>query len=637
MKITFKAEQRSITQRTQRVRPGYLVRLLGWAAFAGATTFCEFAANAQTPAQEEALDFLSLGSQGLDYYQGSYSLGWRFTAKHDIKVTQLGFYDDKQNGLTESHKVGIYDVATKQLLVSGTVDPSDPLTGFFRYHAVTPVTLPGGRDYYAMAVNGHETYAIYPSPLVVNSAISFVDSVTNFTTSQATDLMYPDTEAKGNGDFGPGFMIENANPESAAVDMPSLTGTDVNQAPFSMGYLFRPTKDVKVSSLGYYDDNGDGFKESHNVAIFDALTKQIVVNTLVTSNDPLRGYFRYHPVTAPPLQAGHDYFVMGGNTYDNYRRDVTTLSVDPAINLVGSAFNPNPPSLGVDFPSESHPNDPPFFGPTFEIGGPSQPLNISTRGNVKSGNSVMIGGFIVTGSAPKKVLIRGIGPSLPVSGALSDPTLELFDSDNVSLAVNDNWKSSQQQEIQDTGIPPTSELESAIVQTLNPGKYTAVLKGNGNSGGTGLVEVYDISSGSNSKLANISTRGAVGSGAALHDAHAEVVAADTADGPLIGGFIVGSASKYLIRAIGPSLAGSGVADALQDPTLELHDGNGAVLATNDNWQDTQASEIQATGIPPNDPREAAIVASLQGGPYTAVVKGNNGGSGVALVEVYDIQ
>lgn len=98
MKITFKAEQRSITQRTQRVRPGYLVRLLGWAAFAGATTFCEFAANAQTPAQEEALDFLSLGSQGLDYYQGSYSLGWRFTAKHDIKVTQLGFYDDKEEG-----------------------------------------------------------------------------------------------------------------------------------------------------------------------------------------------------------------------------------------------------------------------------------------------------------------------------------------------------------------------------------------------------------------------------------------------------------------------------------------------------------------------------------------------------------
>lgn len=249
----------------------------------------------------------------------------------------------------------------------------------------------------------------------------------------------------------------------------------------------------------------------------------------------------------------------------------------------------------------------------------------------------MIGGFIVTGSEPKRMIIRGIGPSLPIQGNLGDPTVELFDSKNASLAYNDNWTSLQQQEIEATGLAPNSNLEAAIVRTLNPGSYTTVLKGNSNSSGVGLVEVYDLSSGSASKLANISTRGAVGSATPQQKESASSIAAETVDAPLIGGFIVGSASKYVIRALGPSLVSNGVADAISDPTLELHDGNGLLLATNDNWQDTQATEIRATNVPPPDPRESAIVSSLQSGPYTAVVRDKNNAVGVALVEVYNIE
>jgi hypothetical protein len=304
-------------------------------------------ARAQATAQAPALDFLSLG-QGFNYTQGSYSLGWHFTAKREVKVTELGFYDDNMDGLTESHLVGIYDLATKQLLVSTTVSPGDPLTGFFRYHAITATTLPGGRDYFVVAVTGTEHYAVGVSELVVDAAIDFVGVAVNYSSSSTTELLYPDTDqADFHGDFGPSFKIANANPQSATVDMPKLTGSDINQGSFSMGYLFRPRQDVKVSTLGYYDDKRDGFKQSHQVVIFDAVEKQAIVNTQVSSNDPLRGFFRYHPVPPVTLIAGHDYFVMGDNSSDNYRRDVTSLSVSSLITLRGSAFNNQPPTLGT--------------------------------------------------------------------------------------------------------------------------------------------------------------------------------------------------------------------------------------------------------------------------------------------------
>jgi hypothetical protein len=257
-----------------------------------------------------------------------------------------------------------------------------------------------------------------------------------------------------------------------------------------------------------------------------------------------------------------------------------------------------------------------------------QLVNIATRLRVRTGDNVLIGGFIIAGTDPKKVILRGVGPSLSgsVPGFLADPTLELHDASG-TLATNDNWKtrpdgSSQQAEIEATTIPPTDDLESAIVRTLpaNNAGYTAVLQGKDSTTGIGVVQAYDLDLAANSTLANISTRGLV----------------ETGDEVLIGGFIArNGVTKVIARAIGPSL--TGVTNPLQDPTLELFDASGTALALNDDWKTTQRAEIEATTIPPNDDRESAIVASLPPGNYTAVVRGKNNTIGIAVVEVYNIQ
>src|SRR5713101_53379 len=191
------------------------------------------------------------------------------------------------------------------------------------------------------------------------------------------------------------------------------------------------------------------------------------------------------------------------------------------------------------------------------------------------------------------------------------------------IATNDNWRDTQESEIEATGLAPTDNRESAIVMTLDSdSNYTAILRGTNDTTGVGLVEVYDLDQAANSKLANISTRGFV----------------DTGDNVMIGGFISGNGvAKVIVRAIGPSLTSFGVPGALQDPTLELHDINGAIIATNDNWRDTQESEIEATGLAPTDDRESAIVATITPSNYTAIVRGKNDTTGVGLVEVYNIQ
>lgn len=250
-------------------------------------------------------------------------------------------------------------------------------------------------------------------------------------------------------------------------------------------------------------------------------------------------------------------------------------------------------------------------------------VNLSTRVRVDTGNNAAIGGFIVIGSAAKPMLLRGIGPSLPVSGALADPLLELHDSSGATVATNDDWQQGiNAQVISDRGLAPKNPRESAILQSLNPGAYTAVLGPASGSSGIGLVELYDFDLNASANAVNISTRGLV----------------QTGDNVMIGGFIIGGSAtqRVLIRAIGPSLANSGVASPLQDPMLELHDQNGALLQANDNWKSTQQAEIQATGIPPTDDRESAIVASLAPAAYTAIVRSANNASGVALVEAYQL-
>jgi hypothetical protein len=253
---------------------------------------------------------------------------------------------------------------------------------------------------------------------------------------------------------------------------------------------------------------------------------------------------------------------------------------------------------------------------------------------VQTGDNVLIAGFIITGSDPKKVLVMAKGPSLnsggtPVPGRLADPTLELHDGNGALMTTNDNWKDSPQRtEIENSGLAPTDDKESAILQTLTPGNYTAIVRGVNNTTGIALVEVYDRAPAS-SKLANISSRGFV----------------ETGDNVLIAGFIAGNqtgSAKVLVRAIGPSLK-SKLPNALDDPVLELHDSQGNTLQTNDNWkindqtQQSQQAEIEATGVPPGNDLESAIVQVVSPAGFTAIVRGKNGSVGVALVEVYNIK
>ncbi|MEY2603599.1 MAG: hypothetical protein QOH31_1380, partial [Verrucomicrobiota bacterium] len=266
-----------------------------------------------------------------------------------------------------------------------------------------------------------------------------------------------------------------------------------------------------------------------------------------------------------------------------------------------------------------------FCTPHFEFGmtgtvtvaaatAPSPLVNISTRLGVLTGDNVLIGGFIIGGPDNKKVVLRAIGPSLSnppfnLSGVLADPTTELHDGTGAIIATNDNWKDAQQADIAATGLAPTNDFESAILQTLAPGAYTAIVRGKNGGTGVGLVEVYDADRSVNAELTNISTRGFVGTG----------------DNVMIGGFIVGGggSATVVVRAIGPSLSNPpfNLTGVLQDPTLSLFDANGVIIASNDNWKDTQQAELQATGVAPTDDHESAILVTLPTGGFTVIVRG----------------
>lgn len=269
--------------------------------------------------------------------------------------------------------------------------------------------------------------------------------------------------------------------------------------------------------------------------------------------------------------------------------------------------------------------------------------NISTRSFVQTGDNVMIGGFIVDGPQPKTVIIRAIGPELTqfgVPNVLMNPTLELHNGAGDLIAFNDNWQTTiiggiitqdQVQQILNSGRAPADARESAIIATLPEGNYTAIARGVSNTTGVALVEVYDLSAASHSVLGNISTRSFV----------------QTGDNVMIGGFIIAGPrpKRVIVRSIGPELTQFGVPNVLANPTLELHNGAGVLIASNDNWQMTiiggiimqdQVQEIINSGLAPTDPRESAIIANLPAGNYTAIVRGLNNSTGVALVEVYDL-
>lgn len=248
-------------------------------------------------------------------------------------------------------------------------------------------------------------------------------------------------------------------------------------------------------------------------------------------------------------------------------------------------------------------------------------LNVSTRLRAQGGDNALIGGFIISGQEAKQLALRAIGPSLPLTGKLADPVLSLYDSTGALVSRNDNWNS-HRAEVIATGLAPADEHEAVITATLQPGSYTAVLRGVRDGVGVALVEAYDLTANSASKLANISTRGKV----------------ETGDNVMIGGFILGGdqSTTTVVRALGPSLTQFGVPGTLDDPTLAVHDGNGALLAQDDDWRMYQEQLLIDSGLAPTDNRESAMILWLNPGAYTAIVRGKDDGFGVGLVEVYNL-
>jgi cyclophilin family peptidyl-prolyl cis-trans isomerase len=297
--------------------------------------------------------------------------------------------------------------------------------------------------------------------------------------------------------------------------------------------------------------------------------------------------------------------LVTGNTVGAARVTVTATDFDGAS--VSTAFNVN------------------------VVAAPGRLINVSARVPVGTGDDALIAGFIVRGTDAKRIAVRGLGPSLASLGVqnfLANPTLELHDSSGAIIASNDDWGSApNRQDLSDVALAPASAQESAILTTVPSNTsgvtYTAVLRGVNNTTGVGLVEVYDLDSGPGSTLLNVSTRG---------DVSAE-------PNVLIGGFTLGGteSKKIIVRAIGPSLTQFGVQNALQNPTLELRNAQGALVDSNDDWMNSpQKAEIQSSGLAPTDTSESAVLQTLPAGAYTGIVRGVNGGTGVGVVQVYQL-
>lgn len=298
------------------------------------------------------------------------------------------------------------------------------------------------------------------------------------------------------------------------------------------------------------------------------------------------------------------------------------VTPSPTPTATGTPATPTPTATATVAPSATPgvtPSPTPSVSPTTS----PQALNLSTRVLVQTGDNVGVGGFIITGTGPKQVMVRAIGPSLSSFGVpnpLADPVLELHGPPGFQTIINDNWPDGSCT----FGVGPTpNPLESAICVTLNPAAYTAIVKGKDNTSGVGLAEVYDLGQ-SASKLGNMSTRAFVSTGSDI----------------VIAGFILGGSTgsdRIVARGIGPSLTNFGVPNALSNPTLELRDSNGALVIANNDWQDdpAQAIEITLAGLAPTNPLESAVAATLLPGQYTALLAGLNNGTGVGLVEIYD--
>jgi hypothetical protein len=420
------------------------------------------------------------------------------------------------------------------------------------------------------------------------------------------------------------LRVQVAN--TPGVGLPASSGDHVNSVVFS-STVFGQAFGSSTLAVTYYRSVGSSMIESdtlfNTAAKFDSYRGPLQFIAHGPAIADIRRVFLHE--LGHGLGLGHP-DTAGQRVTAVMNSIVSDQEVLASDDIAGGQYLYGVPALPTPTPT---PNPTPTPTPSPTPTAPASHLaNISTRMRVGVNDNVLIGGFIIKGSQSKKLILRAIGPSLAAAGvanAMTDPVLELHDAAGNVIATNDNWALSPQSlEIQQSGVAPGNSAESAIVATLAPGNYTAVVSGAGGGQGVALVEAYELD-GNATRLVNISTRGRVGVG----------------DEAMIGGLIIqGSAAKYvIIRALGPSLGGgpSPIADVLADPVLELHDGSGNLIAANDDWRNSsQTNEIIQTGVPPTNNSESAIVATLAPGNYTAVIRGANGGTGVGLVEVYDL-
>lgn len=423
-------------------------------------------------------------------------------------------------------------------------------------------------------------------------------------------------------------VIQRVQVNSVVNPVGLLSGDRINAVVFSSS-IFGQSFGSGTLAVTYYTSSGGTMIESdtlfNRAAIFDSYRGPLQFIAHGPAIADIRRVFLHemgHTLGLGHPDTGGQRLTAVMNSVVSNQEVLSNDDIAGGQYLYGAAVPPTPTPTPTPTPA-------PTATPTATPGAVTSHLvNISTRMTVGTGQNVLIGGFIITGSQPKTLILRAIGPSLigaGVTGVLQDPMLELHDSVGAVMASNNDWRDgAQASQIQQIGLAPANSRESAILVTLQPGSYTVVVSSFQNGSGNGLVEAYEIDS-TSSRLVNISTRGRVG----------------TVNEPMIGGLISqgGTPKKVIIRALGPSLGtgSNAVAGALADPVLELRDASGNLVAVNDDWSlGPQVSTILATSVPPTNPLESAIVVTLEAGNYTAIVRGVDGTSGVALVEVFDL-